>query len=92
MPAPAPPSAHHNVSGAGAKDIGRETISNDAAPGVSYYTPAQVPPAGFAADPQPNGRSPPKLFQPLKIRGVTFQNRIMVRYSRLTAHDQFQVI
>ena len=91
MPAPAPPSAHHNVSGAGAKDVRRETISNDAAPGVSYFTPAQVPPAGFAADPQPDGKSPPKLFQPLKIRGVTFQNRIMVSCYRLTAHEQFQV-
>ena len=36
------------------------------------------PPAGTAFDPQSDGSHPPKLFQPLKLRGVTFQNRIMV--------------
>lgn len=45
---------------------------------VSYFTPAQFPPAGKALDPQPSGRPLPKLFQPLTIRGVEFQNRIFV--------------
>jgi len=52
--------------------------SNIAAKGVSYFTPAQIPPAGTALDPQPCGSQIPKLFQPLKIRGVEFHNRIFV--------------
>ncbi|KAF3389336.1 NADPH dehydrogenase afvA [Penicillium rolfsii] len=51
-------------------------IENKAAEGISYFTPAQVPPAGSAADPQSDGSRPPKLFQPFKVRGVTFHNRI----------------
>ena len=53
---------------------------NIPAPGVSYFTPLQDPPAGTAVVPQPNGKPIPKLFQPLTIRGVTFQNRIFVAY------------
>lgn len=53
-------------------------IENKAAPGISYYTPAQIPAAGTAANPQSNGSAPPKLFQPLTVRGLTFQNRIGV--------------
>ncbi|OSX61311.1 hypothetical protein POSPLADRAFT_1146981 [Postia placenta MAD-698-R-SB12] len=51
-------------------------IVNAPAPGIGYFTPAQNPPAGTALDPQPDGKPIPKLFQPLKIRGVEFQNRI----------------
>ncbi|KAF8230279.1 FMN-linked oxidoreductase [Tricholoma matsutake] len=69
---------------------------NIAAEGISYFTPAQVPSAGTALDPQPCGGQIPKLFQPLKIRGVEFQNRIflspMCQYSaeegRLTQWHQ----
>ncbi|ETN39141.1 uncharacterized protein HMPREF1541_05364 [Cyphellophora europaea CBS 101466] len=53
-------------------------IENKPAPGVPYFTPAQTPPAGTAANPQSNGSAPPKLFQPLTIRGTTFQNRIFL--------------
>lgn len=53
-------------------------IANKPAQGISYYTPAQVPPAGSAAIPQSDGSQPPKLFQPMKVRGLTFQNRIGV--------------
>ncbi|EXJ64185.1 oxidoreductase [Cladophialophora yegresii CBS 114405] len=53
-------------------------IVNRGAPGISYYTPAQIPPSGTAKDPQSDGSPIPKLFQPLKIRGTTFQNRIFV--------------
>ena len=53
-------------------------IINDAAPGISYYTPAQIPPSGSAKEPQSDGDAVPKLFQPLKVRGTTFQNRIFV--------------
>ncbi|KAJ5129529.1 uncharacterized protein N7515_005568 [Penicillium bovifimosum] len=51
-------------------------IVNKPAPGISYFTPAQTPPAGSAAIPQSDGTQPPKLFQPFTVRGVTFHNRI----------------
>jgi len=41
------------------------------APNAPYFTPIQSPPAGSALSPDP-----PTLFTPLKIRDVTFQNRI----------------
>ena len=69
---------HHNVLEAAKQDFKNQSIANEAAKGISYYTPAQVPPAGTASDPQPDGSHPPKLFQPMKLRGVTLQNRIMV--------------
>ncbi|MCJ1316436.1 hypothetical protein MMC15_001757 [Xylographa vitiligo] len=69
-------SAHHDIAGAPTKDY--DNIPNEAAPGISYYTPKQDPVAGSAVDPQANGSHPPKLFQPLKIRGVTLPNRIML--------------
>lgn len=65
-------------------------IVNKAAEGISYFTPAQEPPAGTAADPQPDNRPIPKLFTPLKIRGITLQNRIMLsplcQYSAENGH------
>lgn len=70
------PSAHHDVAGASTKD--HDDIPNKGTPGISYYTPKQDPVAGYAAYPQSDGSHPPKLFQPLKIRGLTLQNRIMV--------------
>ena len=51
------------------------------AEGISYFTPAQSPPAGTARNPQTNGKPIPKLFQPLTIRGQTFQNRLGVSIS-----------
>ncbi|KAF9528418.1 hypothetical protein CPB83DRAFT_791785 [Crepidotus variabilis] len=51
---------------------------NTPAPDVSFFTPYQAIPAGTAVDPQPDGKPIPKLFQPLKIRGVNFQNRIFL--------------
>lgn len=45
---------------------------------IPYFTPLQDPPAGTAFDPQESGKPIPKLFQPLKLRGMTMQNRIMV--------------
>ena len=49
------------------------------APSVPYFTPEQFPPAGTAIVPQPDGKLVPSLFQPLKIRGLELQNRIVVR-------------
>jgi 2,4-dienoyl-CoA reductase-like NADH-dependent reductase (Old Yellow Enzyme family) len=66
------------------------TIINEAAPGIPYFTPKQSPPAGTATNPQPNGAAIPKLFQPIKIRGLEFQNRIFVspmcQYSAQDGH------
>ncbi|KAL4812122.1 hypothetical protein BDW67DRAFT_193967 [Aspergillus spinulosporus] len=42
---------------------------------ASYFTPDQNPPAGTALDPT---RSLPKLFTPLKIRGLTVHNRLFL--------------
>ncbi|KAE8154537.1 FMN-linked oxidoreductase [Aspergillus avenaceus] len=60
------------------------------AEGISYFTPAQIPAAGTARDPQSSGRPIPKLFQPLTIRGQTYQNRIglapMCQYSAEDGH------
>ncbi|KAI2922042.1 hypothetical protein CBS147343_3299 [Aspergillus niger] len=57
---------------------------------VSFYTPAQLPPAGTARNPQTSGRPIPNLFQPLTIRGQTFQNRLglapMCQYSADDGH------
>ncbi|KAJ5173265.1 hypothetical protein N7492_005858 [Penicillium capsulatum] len=51
-------------------------IANKPAEGISYFTPAQVPPAGSAAIPQSDGSQPPKLFTPFQARGLTFHSRI----------------
>lgn len=53
-------------------------VDIEPAPGLSYFTPAQNPPSGTAASPQSSGRPVPKLFQPLTVRGVKFQNRLGV--------------
>ncbi|KAK4196467.1 putative NADPH dehydrogenase [Triangularia verruculosa] len=65
-------------------------IHVEAAPGLSYFTPAQSPAAGTAQDPQTSGKPVPKLFRPLTIRGVTFQNRLglapLCQYSAQDGH------
>ncbi len=71
-------SSHHGVVAAEKQNLKHTDHVNEAAQGISYFTPAQKPPAGTASDPQPDGSHPPKLFRPLKIRRMTTQNRIMV--------------
>lgn len=70
----------------------KPSLLNKAAEGVPFFTPAQDPPAGTAFDPQPDGKPVPALFKPLKIRGVTFQNRIFVsplcQYSSVDGFQQ----
>lgn len=56
--------------------FGIADIPNVAAENISFYTPAQTPPAGEAIL---GDIAIPKLFQPIKIRGVQFPNRIFVR-------------
>lgn len=56
-----------------------KVLENKAAPDVPYYTPAQVPRAGTAL--LTNGKTPsdiPRIFQPIRIRGLLLQNRIML--------------
>ncbi|KAG4417124.1 hypothetical protein IFR04_009760 [Cadophora malorum] len=84
-------STHHAVPAKhGQTEPGKKGIPNKAAPGVSYFTPAQEPPAGTATDPQPDDKPLPKVFQPLTIRGTTFQNRIFLsplcQYSSENGH------
>lgn len=54
----------------------RESVVNRGTPGIPYFTPMQVPQAGTAIE--SDGKAIPKLFQPLTVRGVTFQNRIFL--------------
>ncbi|KAH7134246.1 hypothetical protein EDB81DRAFT_803499 [Dactylonectria macrodidyma] len=51
-----------------------KVIINTPAKDVSFYTPLQDPPAGTPWDAQPEGT----LFSPLKLRGLTLHNRIIV--------------
>ena len=65
-------SSHHAVE----TDIKEEPHNvNKAAPGIPYFTPAQDPPAGTALVTDET-KSVPKLFKPLKLRGLTLNNRI----------------
>ncbi|PYH48718.1 NADH:flavin oxidoreductase/NADH oxidase [Aspergillus saccharolyticus JOP 1030-1] len=70
--------------------VSHPDVDNAPAPGVSYFTPVQDPPAGTAANPQTSGKPVPKLYQPLTIRGVTFQNRLglapLCQYSAQDGH------
>ncbi|KAK7462888.1 NADH-dependent flavin oxidoreductase [Stygiomarasmius scandens] len=65
-------------------------IINKPAPGVPFYSPTQNPPSGTAAVQQSNETPIPKLFMPIKIRDLTFQNRIFVpplcQYSAENGH------
>ncbi|KAK3099044.1 NADH-dependent flavin oxidoreductase, partial [Teratosphaeriaceae sp. CCFEE 6253] len=62
--------AHHNMT---IPPAGEPHNTNRAAKGVSYFTPAQLPPAGTALIVE-GQKSVPKLFKPLKLRGITLQN------------------
>jgi hypothetical protein len=95
---------HHNIAdaapeqGTGPNELGeqhqdhqhKKDIYNEGVPGIPYFSPAQKPPAGTAETPQPDGKPVPKLFTPLKIRGVEMQNRIMVSpMCQYSAHEGF---
>ncbi|KAF4830402.1 NADPH dehydrogenase afvA [Colletotrichum tropicale] len=61
--------------------------ANKPAPNVPFYTPAQEPPAGTPVDASPPA---PTLFQPLRIRDLTINNRVwvspMCQYSARDGH------
>ncbi|KAL2824372.1 hypothetical protein BDW59DRAFT_147562, partial [Aspergillus cavernicola] len=65
-------------------------IEIEPAQGIPYFTPAQSPAAGTAANPQTSGKAIPKLYTPLTVRGVTFQNRLglapLCQYSAQDGH------
>jgi 2,4-dienoyl-CoA reductase-like NADH-dependent reductase (Old Yellow Enzyme family) len=54
---------------------GKKLTASPGAPGIPYYTPAQTPPAGTALE---TDAEVPTLFTPLKLRGMTLQNRFAV--------------
>lgn len=90
---------HHGVTdaapeqGDGPNEAGeqhKQDIFNEPQEGIPYYSPAQKPPSGTAVTPQPDHKPVPKLFQPLKIRGVEMQNRIMLSpLCQYSAHEGF---
>lgn len=64
--------SHHNVH---QPQAGENHLENRAAPGISYFTPTQDPPAGTAFVVDGKKDAIPKLFRPIKLRGLTLQNR-----------------
>lgn len=71
--------------------IHESTPVNKAADNLAYFTPAQIPAPGTALSEQPSGKPIPKLFTPIKIRGLTMQNRIWVSpMCQYSAHEGFQ--
>lgn len=67
-----------------------QPILNKAAKNVPFFTPEQDPVAGSAVEPQPSGNPIPKLFTPLKIRGIEMPNRIWVSpMCQYSAHEGF---
>lgn len=56
-----------------------EPLINQAMPGDhGYFTPAQCPPAGTHLATNDTTTPTPKIFQPITLRSITFQNRIWV--------------
>jgi 2,4-dienoyl-CoA reductase-like NADH-dependent reductase (Old Yellow Enzyme family) len=67
-----------------------EPIVNESAENCSFFTPKQDPRAGSAIVPQPSGKPVPKLFTPLKIRGIELHNRLWVSpMCQYSAHEGF---
>lgn len=80
-------SSHHNIH----VDIDEEPrLANRPSPAVPYFTPLQDPPAGTALVADGKSKDVPKLFRPLKLRGLTLHNRIMLsplcQYSAQDGH------
>ncbi|GKU12892.1 unnamed protein product, partial [Fusarium langsethiae] len=67
----------------------QEIVQNVAAKGVDYFNPEQMPAPGLGLS-GPND-SLPKIFTPIKIRGITMPNRIWVSpMCQYSARDGFQ--
>lgn len=83
-------SAYH-IKGLDAHNPDVEGHPENPAPakGVPFFTPAQNPSPGTALKNNEDDVTP-KLFTPLKIRGVTFPNRIWVApMCQYSSHDGF---
>ncbi|GAB7363403.1 hypothetical protein MBLNU230_g3680t1 [Neophaeotheca triangularis] len=80
--------SHHNIHQPQFED---DHLVNRAAPGVPFFTPFQDPAAGTMLIAE-DGAKVPKLFKPLKLRGLQLQNRIMLsplcQYSAQDGHYQ----
>jgi 2,4-dienoyl-CoA reductase-like NADH-dependent reductase (Old Yellow Enzyme family) len=80
----------HSHHGTNVTVEGEDHNTNRAAPGISYFTPQQDPPAGTALSMKDGSSKLPKLFTPLTLRGLTFQNRIalspLCQYSAENGH------
>ncbi|CZT09183.1 related to flavin oxidoreductase [Rhynchosporium graminicola] len=53
-------------------------LENVPAENITYFTPRQIIPAGTAIVHSDSKSPKPKVFQPLQLRGLTLQNRIIV--------------
>ncbi|KAJ4113878.1 NADH-dependent flavin oxidoreductase [Fusarium equiseti] len=70
-------------------DENNQVVKNIAAKGVEYFNPEQLPAPGLGLN-GPND-SLPKVFTPIKIRGITMPNRIWVSpMCQYSARDGFQ--
>ncbi|KAB5530537.1 NADPH dehydrogenase [Coniochaeta sp. 2T2.1] len=56
----------------------KKNTASAPAPGIPYYTPLQTPPAGTAPAEPEGTTAVPTLFSPLKLRGMTLNNRFAV--------------
>ncbi|CAG1963974.1 unnamed protein product [Fusarium graminearum] len=71
------------------QDANKEVVQNVAAKGVQYFNPEQLPAPGLGIN-GPNNTLP-KVFTPIKIRGMTMPNRIWVSpMCQYSARDGFQ--
>ncbi|KAJ4050825.1 NADH-dependent flavin oxidoreductase [Fusarium oxysporum] len=76
-------------NGTEVKDANKEIVQNIPAKGVEYFNPEQLPAPGLGLS-GPND-SLPKIFTPIKIRGITMPNRIWVSpMCQYSARDGFQ--
>jgi hypothetical protein len=78
----APQEQEHSHHGEAIQVEEENTNTNRAAPGVSYFTPLQDPRAGTALRLKDGGDKLPKLFTPIKLRGLELQNRVVVSVVR----------
>lgn len=86
----APKDEEHSHHGVDVEVEEENHLDNRPAKGISYFTPAQDPPAGTALSMKDGSSQLPKLFTPLKLRGLTLQNRIalspLCQYSAQNGH------
>lgn len=78
-----------------ASTLEQNELYNAPAKGIPYFTPAQDPKAGTLLGVE-EGKKQPKLFTPLKIRGLEIQNRVIVspmcQYSSDNGHFTVSII